>query len=314
MRTNTERRVRSIATEELLALGVFGRHSRLGERIAILLERGREFSPRASKSRVTVGAIGLLACAIAGAFAPRLVAFAQTQRFEVASVKPNNSGERKWLAPPPAGGRYAVTNMTLQMLVVQAYGLPSFQISGAPPWFDSDRFDVEGKALGNPPKEQIMVMLQSLLADRFKLAVHRENKEAPVFELVVAKGGIKFKEGKCVGEPGFANPCGGFSVGLRGVMVGREVGVDQLASNLGSLLSRQVHDKTGLAGKYDFDLTWTPDGSTIRGPGDPDAPPPDPAGPSIFTALQEQLGLELKSTKAPVEILVIDHVEKPDEN
>ena len=299
---------------ELLALGVFGRGSRLGDRIATLLERGRVFSPRVARARVALCGVALGACALVTTLAPRAFAFAQQPRFEVASVKPNKSGEQRWITPPPSGGRYAATNVALQLLVVNAYGLPSYQISGAPSWFNSDRFDVEGKAPGNPPREQMMLMVQSLLADRFKLAVHRETREAPVFELVVARGGIKFREGKCVGEPSFANPCGGFSVGLRGVMAGREVEIGQLAGNLGTLLSRKVLDKTGLTGKYDFDLTWTPDGSTLRGPGDPDTPPPDPNGPSIFTAVQEQLGLELKSAKGPVEILLIDHVEKPDSN
>ena len=202
----------------------------------------------------------------------------------------------------------------MKYLLKTAYQVEDFQILGAPGWLDSDRFDIEAKAVGDPPRSQVLLMLQSLLADRFKLALHRETRELPVYELMLAKSGPKFKEKPCVGQPGPDNPCGGFTGSLRGMLVGRVVPTRELAEALATLLNRSVLDKTGLTGNYDFDLNWTPDGATIRGPGDPDAPPPDPNGPSIFTAVQEQLGLELKSAKGPVEVLVIDHAEKPDAN
>ncbi len=135
-----------------------------------------------------------------------------------------------------------------------------------------------------------------------------------MYELVLTKSGPKFKERACVGQPGPDNPCGGFTVSLGGALKGRVVSTGELAEALAMLLNRSVLDKTGLTGNYDFDLRWTPDGSTIREPGDPDEPRPDPSGPSIFTAVQEQLGLKLESAKGPVEVLVIDHVEKPDAN
>ncbi len=301
-------------TEELLALGVFGRQSRLGQRVSMLLERERKFSPQASRVRVAASTAALLACAILGAFAPRIVAFADAPRFEVTSVKPNKSMPRGIRFDFPAGGRYVATNVTLQNLTVNAYLIFDFQVEGAPGWANSDHFDVEGKAQGNPSRQQVRLMVRSLLADRFKLATHRETKEMPVYEIVVAKGGIKFKEGKCAGEPGPANPCGGTTVSLRGEAIARELSVKDFGDALSSLLSRTVVDKTGLSGKYDFDLHWTPDGSAIHGPGDPDAPPSDPNGPSIFTALREQLGLELKAARGPVEMLVIDHAEKPEPN
>ncbi len=299
---------------ELLALGIFNGGSRIGERIAALLERGRVFSAGVEKTRVAWSALALLGCLIAGALAPRVIAFAQQLKFDAASVRVNKSGERKWALPRPEGGRFVATNVSLGMLVVNAYGVPAYLVSGGPGWLNSDRFDVEGRAQGNPIRQQYGLMLQALLEDRFKLAVHRETRQLPVYELVVSKGGTKLKESKCVGEPSPANPCGGFSVSLHGSIIGREVGVSEFAANLGSLLSREVIDKTGLAGNYNFDLHWTADDTTLRGPGDPDDPPPDPSGPSLFTALQEQLGLELKSSKGPVEMLVIDHAEKPDEN
>jgi uncharacterized protein (TIGR03435 family) len=298
---------------ELLALGVFGGGTRLGERVAMLLERGREFSPRVSRVRVAVGAAMLLECVMAGAIAPRLLAFAQELKFDVASVRPNTSGKGGAMGPYLAGGRVLGTNVSLGMLVERAYQVFPFQIEGGPSWVNSDRFDVEGKATGTLSKEQAWLMLQSLLAERFKLALHRQTKETPVYELMLAKGGVKFKEGKCVGQPGPANPCGGVS-GSRSTLMGRVTTVSDLASSLTGILGRVVIDKTKLTGKYDFDLHWTPDETALKGPGDPDAPPPDPNGPSIFTALQEQLGLELKATKGPVEMLVIDHAEKPDAN
>jgi|SRR5579863_9589885 len=301
-------------TEELLALGVIGRGSRLGERVEMLLERKRDFSPRASRARVAMSALALLGCVIAGSLAPRVIAFAQQLKFDAASVRVNKSGERRWAFPRPEGGRFVATNVALGMLVVNAYGVPAYRVSGGPGWLNSDRFDVEGRAPGNPSREQYGLMLQALLEDRFKLVVHRETRQLPIYELTVAKGGTKLKESKCVGEPSFANPCGGFSVSLRGSITGREAGVREFAGNLASLLSREVTDKTGLAGNYNFDLHWTADDTTLRGPGDPDDPAPDPSGPSLFTALQEQLGLELKPAKGPVEILVIDHAEKPDAN
>ncbi len=298
---------------EMLALGVFGRGSRLGERIARLLERGREFSTGVSGARMAVSTAMLLVCLMAGATAPRWIAFAQELRFEVASVRPNTSGKGGAMGPYLAVGRVLGTNVSLGMLVERAYQVFPFQIEGGPNWVNSDRFDIEGKAAGTLSKEQAWQMLQGLLAERFKLALHWETKETSVYEMTVVKSGVKFKEGKCVGQPGPSNPCGGVS-GSRSTLMGRVTTVADVASTLAGLLGRVVIDKTGLTGKYDFDLHWTPDETAVKGPGDPDAPPPDPNGPSIFTALQEQLGLELRAAKGPVEMLVIDRAEKPDAN
>jgi uncharacterized protein (TIGR03435 family) len=307
-------RIKETRTEELLALGVFGRGSRLRERVEMLLERGRDFSPRVSRARLAISTLSLMGCVIAGALTPQWIAFAQERSaFEVASVRPNRSGERGERRDFPVG-RFTATSASVKYLLKTAYRVEDFQISGTPGWFDSDRFDIEAKAVGDPPRAQVLSMLQSLLADRFKLVLHRETRELPVYELLPAKSGPKFKERACVGQPGPANPCGGFTVSLRGALMGRVVPTRELAEALATLLNRTVLDKTALAGNYDFDLHWTPDGSTIRGPGDPDAPPPDPNGPSIFTAVREQIGLELKSAKGPVEMLVIDHAEKPDAN
>jgi uncharacterized protein (TIGR03435 family) len=192
--------------------------------------------------------------------------------------------------------------------------MEDFRISGGPAWMKSDRFDIAAESGGSPSIAQLRLMLQPLLADRFHLQLHRQTKELPVYELSLAKGGSKLKEGRCVGTPSPANPCGGTSGSTRGTLIGRAVSVQTMAKDLSGVLGQVVLDKTMFRGEYDFDLTWTPDETFARGPGDADAPAADPNGPSIFTALQEQLGLTLRSAKGLVDVLVIDRAELPDEN
>jgi uncharacterized protein (TIGR03435 family) len=238
-------------------------------------------------------------------------------KFEVASVRPNKSGTRGY-GFNPQGNRLTATNVSLFALVEWAYEMEDFRVSGGPAWMKSDRFDIAAESEGTPSIAQLRLMfqrlmLQQLLADRFHLQLHRQTKELPVYELSVAKGGSKLKEGRCIGTPGPANPCGGTSGSARGTLIGRAVSAQTIAKDLSGVLSRVVLDKTMLRGEYDFDLMWTPDETFARGPGDPDAPA-EPNGPSIFTALQEQLGLTLKAAKGLVDVLVIDRAEIPDEN
>lgn len=252
--------------------------------------------------------------------------------FDVVSVKPNksDSGMVRIMAKPDG---YAASNVSLKMLIQNAYGIREDLISGAPSWADSARFDIDAKVAGSDvdalkklSPEQRRLVLRPLLADRFKLKIHTETKQLPVYELVVAKGGSKLKEATA-GDT-YANGIKGLDgVGRGGLMrVGRgqltaqAVPMTSLANMLSQQLQRTVLDKTGLTGKYDLELTWTPDQGAdpmFKGPeGSPqrgDAAP-DSSGPSIFTALQEQLGLKLQSAKGPVETLVIDHVEMPSEN
>jgi uncharacterized protein (TIGR03435 family) len=178
----------------------------------------------------------------------------------------------------------------------------------------SDRFDIAAESEAPRSIAQLRLMLQPLRADRFHLQVQRQTKELPVYELSVAKGGSKLKQCRCIGTPRPANPCGGTSGSTRGTLIGRAVSAQTMAKDLSGVLGRVVLDKTMLRGEYDFDLTWTPDETFFRGPGDPDAPAADPNGPSIFTALQEQLGLTLKPAKGLVDVLVIDRAEPPDGN
>jgi uncharacterized protein (TIGR03435 family) len=259
---------------------------------------------------------GMAAAAIVlalGIAAPPLQAQQTIARFDVASVRSNKSGIRG-SGFNPQGNRLTATNVSLFALVEWAYEMEDFRISGGPAWMKSDRFDIAAESEGTRSMAQFRLMLQSLLADRFHLHVHRQAKELPVYELSIAKGGSKLKQGRCIGTPNPANPCGGTSGSTRGTLIGRAVSLQTMAKDLSGVLSRVVLDKTMLRGEYDFDLTWTPDETFARGPGDPDAPAVDPNGPSIFTALQEQLGLTLKPAKGLVDVLVIDRAELPNEN
>jgi uncharacterized protein (TIGR03435 family) len=233
--------------------------------------------------------------------------------FEVASVKPSRGlgGLTRYL---PNGG-IQFTGVTLKVLVEIAYGVRPFQVIGGPGWIDTDGFEIDARPpmdSANPAdpatlsREQRKVgeRLRSLLADRFGLTIHRETGEQPVYTLVAAKGGPKLK------EP--ADKSKTFIRGGRGSIIGQSVGLRMLVLNLSNVLDRQVIDKTGLTGSYDFELKWTPD---IVSSG-PDGPPPpsDTDTPSLFTALSDQLGLKLESTKGPVQVWVIDGVEKPSLN
>jgi uncharacterized protein (TIGR03435 family) len=232
--------------------------------------------------------------------------------FELASIKLSKSSDPRVMVMPAQGGRFTATNIPFQYLIDLAYRVKDFQLSGAPPWFLSDRYDLEAKADGNPTFEAMLPMLQTLFEDRLQLKVHREAKELPVYALVVAKAG-KLHESQA--------ECGScrFMI-LPGHLSGQKAMISQLVDSLSRLTSRVVLDKTNLTGKYDINLDYTPEQGQFQGPpggappGLPPLPPTDPNGPSLFTALQEQLGLKLESQKGPVEMLVIDHVERPSEN
>jgi uncharacterized protein (TIGR03435 family) len=241
------------------------------------------------------------------------------QEFETASIKPSapmemgrvNVGMRTL-----PGGRISMSGVTVKLLIQQAYGVRDFQIAGGPGWLGSDRYDITAKPEGAATNDQVKVMIQALLADRFKLQFHRETKELPTYALVVAKGGPKFHQSEEVPE-GSDQPKGTRVSMERGQFNLQRAPIAALANQLGQVLGRSVIDKTELTGKYDFKLEWTPDegeGRMMRAPGGDGPPPADTAGVSIFTAVQDQLGLKLESTKGPVEILVIDRAEKASEN
>jgi uncharacterized protein (TIGR03435 family) len=239
------------------------------------------------------------------------------QEFEAASIKPSapmGMGMVKVGMQMLPGGRISMSGVTVKILIQQAYGVRDFQIVGGPEWLGSDRYDVTAKPEGAATPDQVKVMMQGLLADRFKLRFHRETKELPTYALVVAKGGPKFHESEVV--EGSDKPKGTrVSMNGRGQFTLERAPVAALTNQLGQVLGRSVVDKTELTGKYDFKLEWTPDENSagmMRGPGGDR--PAAAEGVSIFTALQDQLGLKLEATRGPVEILVIEGVEKASEN
>jgi len=249
-------------------------------------------------------------------------------QFDVISVKPDKGdfpGTRLMMKPDG----FSATNVNLHMLLSEGYQLDPDQILGEPGWAKTAGFDIDAKVAGEDVAalkqitfDQRRQMFQEILADRFKLAVHHETKELPVYVLSPAKGGPKLTESKVDTSATGDTPKGGpgrFMVN-RGNITGQRTSMTFLATVLSRQLGRTVVDKTGLTAGYDFTLTWAPDeGAAGAGPphdgassATPDASAP--SGPSIFTALQEQLGLKLESVKAPVDVIVIDHVEKPAEN
>jgi bla regulator protein blaR1 len=195
------------------------------------------------------------------------------------------------------------------MLVMYAYDVRDFQILGGSNWVNSEPYDIVAKAEGNASRPQLRLMLQSLLKERFKLELRRETKDAPIYELVVAKGGLKMQEDT-------TTPARRMGMTGVGKLVAQRTLLAVFAEFLGTIAGRPVVDKTGLSGTYTFKLEWTPDFGEggLRGPGQPDVSPPNSNGPSLFAALQEQLGLRLQSMKGPVESLVIETAEKPTQN
>ncbi len=240
--------------------------------------------------------------------------------FEAASIKPNRSGMRGWSMPPPSHGSVNFKNVTLKLLVIEAYQIQEFQLAGGPSWLDSEKYDITAKSSG-ASRSQVNQMLQALLADRFGLAVHRETKDLPFYAITIAKNGPKHgptmhpaEAGDCPDQSTPDHPCGGFNVRNRSHLHGERVSLRQLAEVLSFILNRTVLDQTGLKGNFDMQLDWTPDDGQFRGAERPDAAPVDASGPTVYTALQEQAGLKLESRRGPVEILVIDRAEKATEN
>ena len=227
--------------------------------------------------------------------------------FEAASIKPSKptGGGRSVLTGP--GGRLTAEDATLRMLAAYAFQVREFQITGGPRWMDTDRFDIVAKPQTAARPEEARAMLQTLLADRFRFRFHRESREMPVLALVVGKNGPRLKEAK--GDSGAATR--GLQGG-RGQLTGLGADMGMLAGRLAAALKQPVVDRTGLGGRYDFKLQWTPDPPPARVPEEfASAPPP---GPSLFASLEQQLGLRLERQKGAVEFLVIDGAERPGEN
>jgi bla regulator protein blaR1 len=251
-----------------------------------------------------------------------VAAFAQgPDTFEVASIKPADPLANGMSINFQPGASVKIDGCTLQVLVQFAYDLRDFQVSGASGWMTSDRYAILAKGvLAEGPADYrqmndaqrkaagalIRKRLQALLAERFKLVLHKETRELPVYALVLAKGGSKLTPNPSPdGSPQSMRM-------NRGAFEAKRASPDGIAQGLSDIVRRPVHDETGLQGFYDFKMEWTPDAAPAA-PGAAEKPP-ELSGPTIFTALQEQLGLKLESRKGPVEVVVIDSAAHPSEN
>jgi len=229
-------------------------------------------------------------------------------QFDVTSVKRNNSGSQEKYFQGGTG-RFTAVNMPLRFLMQLAYKVEEFQMIGAPGWIDSEHYDIEGTADGAASRSDMNgPMLQALIEDRFKAIVHGETRELPVYFLTLSRNGSKLTAGPCIKNvPNTPVPpsqresaCGYMGIG-HGTLRSTGTEVRHLTDALSGILKRKVLDRTGLTGELDINLKWAPD------------PGVDP-GPSIFTAIEEQLGLKLESGRAPIDVLVIDRIERPTEN
>jgi uncharacterized protein (TIGR03435 family) len=243
-----------------------------------------------------------------------LLVAAQGPAFEVATIKRNVSvGQLSSIRGQP-GGRVTVTNHTLRNIVRQTNRLQSYQIVGGPEWVDQDRWDIVAKGEGDPPFEQLTAMMQTLLTDRFKLLTHRETREMPIYALVLVRPDgrlgpqVKASTVDCAAiaaaarsrggtpPPPGAGPQCGTNINNSRLRMSAQLMTD-LARNLSIVTDRMVVDKTGLTGIFDLELQWN-----------------DTDGPSLVTAVQEQLGLKLDAQRGPVDVLVIDSAQKPIED
>jgi len=228
-----------------------------------------------------------------------LSAHSQPASFDVASIKPSTA------EPGSSGvdtdkGLLRMQNVTLRRCIMSAYALPERQILGGPKWMDDLRYDIIARTSRTDGDVDLMAMLQSLLADRFQLSLHHETQSLTGYGLVVTKGGVKASPSEADGSS---------TSGGRGRIDAKGCAMPKLAMRLSGLLGAPVVDMTEETRKFDFSLRWVPD-QLLAGSGAADAP----NGPSLFTALQEQLGLKLESRKVPVQALVIDHVAPASEN
>jgi uncharacterized protein (TIGR03435 family) len=236
--------------------------------------------------------------------------------FAVATIKPSR--------PDAPRGGYGIrgqdvttTNVTVSWMIKLAFNVHAHQIAGAPAWVDSDRYDTVGRSdtPGEPSRDQMKLMIQKLLADRFQLKFHLEKKELPVYALVVAKSGPKLavsaQDPNAFPGIGFGRAPGVIT------LFGRNTGLNGVANGLQSnILDKPVVDQTGLTGRYDFQLNFTPDPTQWANFGVPATASPNDldAPPDIFTAFEQQLGLKLQSTRAVVDVMVIDRIERPSPN
>jgi len=287
--------------------------------------------------RLSIGVLSAVALAVTA----RAQTPVRLPSFEVASVKENISGESRTRMTTPPGGRFVATNVVLKGLIADAFlgaqpmGLT--RVLGGPTWIDSARYDINAKSATpfrmspDGPDTDLLLMLRSLLEERFQLAAHVETRELPIYELVVARAdgkpgpALRRSDSDCEAAmraggpppprgPLDPPPCSAMRGPARIISGG--ITMPRFAAMVTTILGdqgRTVVDKTALEGRYAFTMTWTPEEMPTSQP-PPGVPPIDPNGPSLFTALQEQLGLKLKSSRGPVEVVVIESVQRPTPN
>ena len=290
-------------------------------------------------------ALTSLSLAIAAIVALHAQAPTPAPAFEAATIKPSDPTTPGQFVRRQPGGRFSTSNMPLRELVRFAYQVQDFQLENVPGWASTERYDIIAKADGDPPPvlpgtgpDQLMLMLRTLLVERFQLKLHNETKEMPIYALVRLRPdrlGPRLEQSTvdCVtliqsmqaaaraGGPAPTPPppdaSGRPTCGIRGgfgSLAGNGFPLNQLSATLSQMVRRTVIDRTGLSGTWAFDLKFTPDAGQLppgASPNGPDAPVIDPNGPSIFTAVQEQLGLKLDATRGPVEMLIVDRLERP---
>ena len=252
--------------------------------------------------RIRVVSIFLVGCAA--------LVWAQPQvpTFEVSSVKRNTSGDASSSSGHVAGGAFAARNSTVKQLLLEAFRIPEALMRGGPSWIETERFDVDAWP-GTPVDSATSIqMLQALLTERFKLRTHRETTDVDGYALTVSAGGTKLAlntDVEC--KP----PCGGTISSPTGRLTSRKVPVSRFAVRLAEVVSRPVVDMTGLVGDFNMTLEWAPEPSQFQGAA---KETPNEQRPSLFTALEEQLGLRLVSQRVRQEVLVIDAIERPTPN
>jgi uncharacterized protein (TIGR03435 family) len=305
-----------------LPTGSHGRYVSLKKRIREIITRRGSISVRPHRKLTLVGA------AIAAAIIPLAVGIIRARTlppppaytYDVVSIHKSGSNERREVIRPGAQGGLRMQNVTAMSMLTFAYEVREYQLAGAPRWASSDRFDVSftpdktelALAVGSTANELESVMsrqkqrAQAVLRDRFGLILRAETRQLPMYALIVAKGGHKL-------SPPTVENHGVFLQRTRTQLIANGPGdtIKMLADQLALILGRPVSDETGLGGLYDFKLEWTPDSPVQPSP---DEPVSATGGPSIFTALTEQLGLRLESRRGPVPVYVIEKIEKPGEN
>ncbi len=274
-----------------------------------------------------------IALVVAGILPAAQIALAQATpgipQFDVVSVKPNVGNGQQNLRVSP--GRVAVTNVPLKTLIQFAYQVQPRELMGAPDWITAERFDITATADPNASIEQMRIMLGRLLEDRFKVKLHKETRDLPLYALTLARRdgqlGPKIHESTVdcgangrqplsatAQDPATQDPsrrCQIVPLFNFGRFQGRGLHMQNIASALNNVVDRTIVDKTGLTGAYEFELSWAPDSLQATTAGPTAAPKADVDGPALFTALQEQLGLKLEAQRGPLEVLVLDHVERP---